>query len=86
MTEFHPVQIESIMRKPRVPTEITLRAYEVYCHLHGEQRAMIENGCRGGFGVGELLAYLYARSFPREEWRKRFDEACRTPQSSLEEH
>lgn len=79
MTDFHPVQVESIMRKPRVPTEITLRAYEVYRALFGDQPAIVEGGCRGGFGIGELLAMLYARSFPKDEWRKRFDEACRTP-------
>lgn len=81
MDKFHPVQIESEFRHPhlapQMPSAVTLRAYEVYVHLHGEQRAMIENGCRGGFGVGELMAFLYARSFPKTEWRQRADEALR---------
>lgn len=59
------------------PAVVTMRAYEVYCHLYGEQPAMVTDGCRGGFGAGELIAFLYARSFPKEEWRKRFDEAMR---------
>ena len=55
-------------------TEVTLRAYEVYKHIYGEQKALIEDDCRGGFGVGELIAFLYARSFPKNEWRARVDE------------
>jgi len=78
--EFHPVQTHAAAREDReIPASVTLRAYEVYKHIHGEQRAMIENGCRGGFGVGELFAFLYARSFPKEEWAARADEAFRRP-------
>lgn len=72
----HPVQNHY---RPRTscacPVPVTMRAYEVYCHLYGEQPTMVTGGCRGGFGAGELLAFLYARSFPKEEWRKRTDEA-----------
>lgn len=57
-----------------VPQVMTFRAYEVYCELYGEQPALVTNGCRGGFSVGELLAFLYARSFPKDEWMKRFRE------------
>lgn len=71
----HPVQNH---RPPKaVRTEVTMRAYEVYCHLYGEQAAMVTGGCRGGFGLGELIAFLYARSFPKPEWRERFEEALR---------
>jgi hypothetical protein len=56
---------------------VTMRAYEVYCELYGEQPAMVTGGCRGGFGVGEIVAFLYARSFPKAEWRTRFEEALR---------
>jgi len=52
-----------------------MAAYEVYSYVYGPQPAMIEGGCRGGFGVGEVLAFLYARSFPRKEWPQRVDEA-----------
>jgi hypothetical protein len=52
-----------------------MAAYEVYTHVYGAQPAMVEDGCRGGFGVGELIAFLYARSFPRPEWRDRVGEA-----------
>lgn len=79
MTEIavHPIQTSRIQRWERsyVPQTVTLRAYEVYKNLHGEQKALIEGECRGGFGVGELMAFLYARSFPQDEWRARFTEA-----------
>jgi hypothetical protein len=70
----HPVQL------PRggsgnVSAELAFTAYEVYCHLYGPQEAMVTGGCRGGFGVGELVAYLYAKTFPKKEWRQRADYA-----------
>lgn len=73
----HPVQTHFSNRQARVPVVVSLRAYEVYCHIFGPQKAMIDGACRGGFGIGELAAMLYARSFPEEEWSDRFDEACR---------
>ena len=66
---------------PQIAAGPYLAAYEVYCYVYGSQtsftelRAMIEGGCRGGFGVGEIIAFLYARSFPQEQWRQRVDEA-----------
>lgn len=61
----------------RVMEPIYMRAYEVYCEVFAPQEALIdlEKGCRGGFGMGELTAFLYAYPFPRSEWRKRTDEA-----------
>jgi hypothetical protein len=85
--EFHPIQTHDVAVSHggnMMPSAVTLRAYEVYCHLFGEQPALIDlhgRGCRGGFGVGELVAFLYARSFPKDEWQKRFDEALRRPRS-----
>lgn len=79
-TNTHPVQFGHSIEHPsqvaRVPSLVALRAYEVYCHLFGAQPAMIdvEKGCRGGFSVGEIVAFLYARSFPKDEWRERFRE------------
>lgn len=78
-TTYHPVQIGDMGQHPALPDYVTLRAYEVYRHVHGEQRAMIEGSCRGGFGVGEVVAFLYARTFPKEEWSKRVDEALYRP-------
>lgn len=69
----HPVQTNP--RGGWAPQVVTLRAYEVYRKLYGDQRALIEGECRGGFGLGELAAFLYARSFPENEWRTRVDEA-----------
>lgn len=74
--EFHPVQADELARNPWLPDEVTRRAYEVYRHIWGEQPAMVDlagRGCRGGFGAGELIAMLYAHSFPKEEWRQRVD-------------
>lgn len=74
--EIHPVQNQHVPN--RISSKVTARAYEVYCHLYGEQPAMMDlagQNCRGGFGTGELLAFLYARSFPKSEWSQRVDEA-----------
>lgn len=73
----HPVQLPNNLRRERgyLRTEVTLRAYEVYKDLYGEQQALITGDCRGGLGVGELIAFLYARSFPKAEWHARVDEA-----------
>lgn len=84
MTEFHPIQTNDVTQRGRnvMPSDVTLRAYEVYCHVYAPQPAMVDlagRDCRGGFGVGELVAFLYARSFPKEEWRKRIDEALERP-------
>jgi hypothetical protein len=76
-TPVHPVQTECCHRGGRCSQAVTMAAYEVYRHVFGDQRAMVEDGCRGGFGVGELIAFLYARSFPRSEWRDRVDEGLR---------
>ena len=73
-----PVQVH---RRPneeaRAPVPVVMRAYEVYCHVYGPQEAMVTGECRGGFGVCEIVAFLYARSFPKEEWSDRVDEAFR---------
>jgi len=85
MTEFHPVQTQDFVRphlRPVIPASVALRAYEVYCHVYAPQSAMVDlagRGCRGGFSLGEIIGFLYARSFPKEEWRKRWEEACERP-------
>jgi len=57
------------------PKTVTMAAYEVYCHVYAPQEAMVTGGCRGGFSTGELIAFLYARSFQKAEWRARVREA-----------
>lgn len=71
----HPVQTHHCRPGGQCPQVVTLAAYEVYTHVFGPQPAMIQGECRGGFSPGELIAFLYARSFPKEEWRSRIDEA-----------
>lgn len=74
----HPVQVHfRPHQRHACPTSVTMRAYEVYSHVYGPQPAMVTGDCRGGFGIGELMAFLYAHSFPKEEWHKRIDEAFR---------
>lgn len=77
--ETHPVQTHRWASREgaRAPIVVTLRAYEVYTALYGEQVKLVTGDCRGGFGAGELIAFLYARSFPKAEWQARFDDACR---------
>ena len=72
--ETHPIQTVD-HKGGRLGTEVTLRAYEVYSFVYAPQEALIVGNCRGGLSTGELIAFLYARSFPKEEWRKRVDEA-----------
>lgn len=73
---FFPVQK---FQGTTIPEPVYLLAYEVYKHLYGPQLAMIdfEHGCRGGFSVREIVAFLYARAFPQDEWNMRFEEALR---------
>lgn len=74
--EVHPVQTAD-HKGGRAPQVVTMRAYEVYCHVYAPQKALVTGDCRGGFSTGELIAYLYARSFPREQWEARMEEAFR---------
>lgn len=73
----HPVQTKrgGHHLAAQAPCAVTLRAYEVYCHICGPQEAMVTGGCRGGFGAGEIIAFLYAHSFPKAEWEARVREA-----------
>ena len=75
--EIFPIQRSHLPSRDRasVPEVVYMAAYEVYCEVNSPQQAMIEDSCRGGFGLGELAAFLYARAFPKDEWRKRSDEA-----------
>lgn len=70
----HPVQIPRNFGSGKIRTEVTLRAYEVYSHVWSPQEAMITGNCRGGFSTGELIVFLYAHSFPKDEWKIRVKE------------
>ena len=56
--ELHPVQlpyVPQLAASGRLPKAVTMRAYEVYCHCWGEQKAMVTGGCcRGGFSAGYI--------------------------------
>lgn len=73
----HPVQVHyrRPIKQAYLPQTVTMKAYEVYCAVHGKQEAMVTGGCRGGFSIGEIIGFLYAASFPRSEWSRRLDEA-----------
>lgn len=72
----HPVQTrQAIHRSAQCPQIVTRRAYEVYCKVHRPQEALMTGNCRGGFSAGELIAFLYAHTFPQAEWEQRAEEA-----------
>lgn len=74
LIEVHPIQ--TVDRKGgKCPRAVTMAAYEVYCHVYGRQDALVTDGCRGGFSTGELIAFLYAKAFPKDQWRARVDQA-----------
>lgn len=75
----HPVQRcqKPTWMKATAPVVVTERAYEVYSHLHGTSQSLERMAERGGFGTGDIAAFLYARSFPKTEWSARVDEALR---------
>lgn len=52
-----------------IPWSVAEAAYEVYAHINGSGQSLERLCERGGFGVGELTAYLFARPFPRDQWR-----------------
>lgn len=74
--ETHPVQTKAV-RDAVCPKVVTMKAYEVYCHVYAPQEAMVTGGCRGGFSTGELIGFLYAHTFPKEQWSARVKEAFR---------
>jgi hypothetical protein len=76
-TPVHPVQTARTREQGYAPQVVTMRAYEVYSHVYSPQEALVTGGCRGGFSTGELIAFLYAYPFPKNEWRARVDEAFR---------
>ena len=73
--KVHPVQVNRIPKHSCVPQVVSMAAYEVYSHVYAPQEALITGNCRGGFSAGELIAFLYARSFPKKEWNYRVNEA-----------
>lgn len=73
-----PIQGSDEQGPHTIPESVYMAAYEVYCHVWSPQEAMIDldgRGCRGGFGLGELVGFLYARKFPKDQWKQRVDEA-----------
>ena len=77
--ETHPVQTHHISRYEggRLPKTVTMAAYQVYCEVYSPQEAIVTGSCRGGFSISEIIVFLYARSFPKAEWRDRVEEASR---------
>ena len=74
-----PIQNTDRLRQENltVPEPVYMAAYEVYCHVYRPQEAMITGSCRGGFGVGELVGFLYVRSFPKDQWIDKWQEVNR---------
>lgn len=75
MPETYPIQIQRLrVGRDTAPKCVVECAFEVYDYVYGGQ-TLERIHERGGFHVGELLAFLYARSFSKEEWRARVFEA-----------
>ena len=76
MKQF-PIQRSTLLPRESttVPEDVYMAAYEVYCHVYAPQEAMITGWCRGGFGLEELVAFLYAKPFPKEQWSHKVNEA-----------
>lgn len=72
MTQVCPVQDDGAIRS--LDRRIVERAYEVYNTLHPGQ-TLDDLNRRSGLSVGEIVAFLYARTFPRNEWAPRSNEA-----------
>lgn len=73
--QVHPVQINTgYGRRGLMPAVVTRKAFEVYDYIHYGTTLTRMNE-RGGFSTGEIIAFLYARQFPRQEWSKRVTEA-----------
>lgn len=72
---LHPVQKPARREQSKISSKVTLAAYEVYSHIFQPQLAIITGNCRGGFTAGELICLLYARNFPKSDWKTRFHEA-----------
>ena len=72
----HPVQTRiNRIAGGKISEGVALKAYEVYSKVFAPQVALITGNCRGGFSTGELIAFLYASSFPEKEWHDRVKEA-----------
>ena len=78
---MHPIVRRPVQSRSRrneqssIGDAVHMAAYEVYSHVYKPQQDLTEGNCRGGFCLGELVAFLYARSFPKSEWRERVKEA-----------
>ena len=66
MKQF-PIQGSHLLPREQatVPEDVYMAAYEVYCHVYSPQEALITGHCRGGFGIGELVAFLYTNALCR---------------------
>jgi hypothetical protein len=76
MSARFPMQQDTPRREVRtIAEQMHRRAYEVYSACNSPQESLLDpTTCRGGFGSGELIAYLYAYPFPRSEWKARVNE------------
>jgi hypothetical protein len=71
----HNCQANDLTERGKIPACVAERCYEVYSHIWGDRQSLARLNERGGFGTGEMIAYLYAYPFPKDEWRARSHEA-----------
>ena len=60
---------------PGIPWDMHMEAYAAYCKKYGEQKALIEGWCRGGFGDSELDMFIPGW---RDELKRRQDQSRET--------
>jgi len=62
----------------KIPASVARLAYEVWPYVWTDCPELMlpeEHPRKARLGVYEMIAALYARSFPQDEWHTRFDEA-----------
>jgi hypothetical protein len=74
--QFHPVHMPDNLTLGRfVSAALTERAFEIHVFMHGSEPSLKSINRRGGLSYPQLIAYLYAYGFPREECFDRVQEA-----------
>ena len=58
----HPVQKSNSRQASRIGTKVSLKAYEVYCHVYGQQEALITGDCRVSLNLSIFFDQVFLRN------------------------
>lgn len=78
--ELFPIQTKD-GKGGKIAESVYRRAYEVYSAVYGAQEELLVNGCRCGFSTCELIAFLYAYPFPKEQWFRKINEVFKNKEN-----